>query len=360
MYLQDHVGDPQEVIAGALASAVVRKSPDIETAMRETAKAVEKAFKANLAAHLEAGLEDLVLGFQLINGDWTADMEATIGIQAKTDYESALDDIVEGFTEPYVDYLSANWLGINTIDSQVWVEGGVGRFAVSMAKEIHKQLTDDKTPGQSLASAGITRDMVEAMLADVQKGKVQVTDTSDIQTTLAKALAFLGKDFDIMQVYEDLDTITGDDDEVLINSAAARLGLGEDDVNAIQIEALNAEDDAAQHVLDMLQLAAAGPAPSRAKNDAKAARNAQKIKGTADALDPSILAALKNNGVGDTAFAEKLGVSRTTYLKYVSGKTPFVADPNQYATIREELVERANALLVSLAALDGTEATEVA
>lgn len=353
MYLQDHVGDPQAVIAEAVASAPVRKSPDIETAMREVAKAVEKTFKLKCAQRLEAELEDLVVGFQLVEGEWSADMDMTVGAQAKADYESALDDIVETFTEPYVDALTANWLGINTIDSQVWVEGGVQRFALSMAKELYKGLAGDKTPAQSLANAGITREAVEAALENFKQGKAEpVTGDNDLNSTIAKAKAYLGADFDLMTVYEDLETIVGEDDEILVNSAAARLGLGEDDVGALQIEALNVEEDAAQHLLDLIQSA---DKPRRQRQD-KAERKAT----AADMLDPAILNALKNCGAQDTQFAEKLGVSRSTYTNYLKGKSEFRPDANQYATIREELVARANEMLEALANLDGTEAMEVA
>ena len=100
MYIQEHADAPEAIIATVIASTAVRKSPNVETALKEAAKVAEKSFKANLAAKVNDEMTDLVDGYTLINGEWSTDMAEKQGIQAKSDFESALDDIVEAYTEP--------------------------------------------------------------------------------------------------------------------------------------------------------------------------------------------------------------------------------------------------------------------
>ena len=164
MYISEHADAPDAIIATVIASPAVRKSPNVETALKEAAKVAEKSFKANLAAKVNDEMTDLVDGFTLINGDWSTDMAETQGIQAKSDFESALDDIVEAYTEPYTELLSANWLGLHTIESGVWLPDGPQAFANNFAKEVFKVIASDKTPAQMLASAGITGQMLQEAL----------------------------------------------------------------------------------------------------------------------------------------------------------------------------------------------------
>ena len=87
------------------------------------------------------------------------------------------------------------------------------------------------------------------------------------------------------------------------------------------------------------------------KTDAPAPPEGENVPGDLG----QVLAALKANGVADTAMAERLGVSRSTYTNYCKGKTVFAPDDEQVATVRGEVILRANELLAALAVIDGTE-----
>jgi transcriptional regulator with XRE-family HTH domain len=77
-------------------------------------------------------------------------------------------------------------------------------------------------------------------------------------------------------------------------------------------------------------------------------------------IDPTVLRLLKDHAsTADTAFAGDLGVSRGTYNNWLNGKTQFVPEPEQYTTLRNELLKHANGLLEALALLDGVDPLEV-
>ena len=118
-------------------------------------------------------------------------------------------------------------------------------------------------------------------------------------------------------------------------------------------------DDAPSEVIAMIE---AYKEPSgRAKTAAAKKDKAQSAAAKeGSGIDPSVLGNLKECGAGDTAMAEAIGVSRSTYTNYIKGKTPFEPDGDQYAVVRNELVTRANLMLAAIAELDGTEPQQVA
>ena len=353
MYIQEHADAPEVIIATVIASTAVRKSPNVETALKEAAKVAEKSFKANLAAKVNDEMTDLVDGYTLINGEWSTDMAETQGIQAKSDFESGLDDIVETYTEPYTDLLSANWLGLHTIESGVWLPDGPQAFANNFAKEVYKVIASDKTPAQMLASAGITGQMLQEALDNKDQNDMNApasTEGYEVKQALEKIKAHLGDGFDVVDVYSDLDLIATEDDEILVNAAGARLGLDEGGIGALQMDVIDTEsDDHAQTWCDILLNLDAKPKRNRDRK-AEASRVAAKAENT---MSLEVLTNLKHCGAGDTAMAEALGISRSTYTNYFKGKSDFSPDGDQYAVLRREVVERANKMLTALGYLDG-------
>ena len=177
---------------------------------------------------------------------------------------------------------------------------------------------------------------------------------ADLSDVLGKIKAHVGNDFDQMSVFDDLEMICDMTDDTLVASSATRLGIDDSDCDALQMFALSAED-AASELLELLK--GATPAAKKAakgrpkKTDAPAPPEGENVPGDLG----QVLAALKANGVADTAMAERLGVSRSTYTNYCKGKTVFAPDDEQVATVRGEVILRANELLAALAVIDGTE-----
>lgn len=355
MYIQEHTGAPETVIAAALESVEFRKAPDVETAMTAAAKAAERMFKNNLTAKVQRELGAAVELFELDNGEWASDMDVSAGLDAKTEYESAMDDVAEAYVEPFVEVLSATWLGTNTIDSQIWLpqQAGVAAFATSLAKEAFKQLADAKTPAQLLASAGVTRPMIEAAVAAYEppkKGnKVTATPTEapdELDIVVSKIFAYVGKDHDALEVYDDIETVLTEDDELLALSAGERIGIKQDDIDVLQMKALDMEDATAE-VYALVKAKGTKTLPPR--------RVAGPPAEVPEGAGASVLVALKDCGAPDTATAEALGVSRTTYTNWIKGKGEFAPDTEQAAYLREALVTKLNALGAALAVLDGTD-----
>ena len=366
MYIQDFTGDPATVLDRAFASPKLnpKKSPDIETALRVVNDTVSKEAMAAIAKEVLIDLLDQVVMYEINNGEYGSWPDGDAGRLARDEYEAGMDDAVEAALERYDDYLSADWLGKNTIDTGVWNSTDDDRSIVealanSVAKEIFKQMTHEKTPAQTLANAGITRADIEARLAQPPQERTEtMADATDLDGVIEKIKTHVGKDFDQMAVYEDIEMIVEDEDDILSGSAASRLGLSQADMEALQLAALDM-DDAASEIVELID--AFKPKSGRAvKKEEKAAKAEAKADAEQNGLDPSIFSSLKECGAGDTAMAEALGVSRSTYTNYCKGKTFCVPDEDQYAHIREQIVDRANMMLAALAALDGTELTQVA
>lgn len=369
MYIQDLTGDKDELLTEVFKSAKLHpnKTPTIELATRETGAVIKKWATEKLFKEITIDLLDAVVMYEINNGDYSDIPEDQS--HARNDYESGMDDVVEAALEKYDEWLSADWLGRNTIDTKVWEDGSpvnpderknVTALATSAAKEVFKQLCADKTPAQVVSNAGIVRTDVETYLeAHLAKkeNKTMADNATTLDDLIAKMKTYLGADFDQLGVFDDMQTVIEEDDAVLKNSAAGRLGLNEEDANALQIEAFMFEDPATEFVqkVDDYKIPS-GRKKAAAKKKEKAEAKAQLAEG---ATSPDVLANLKECGAGDTAMAEALGVSRSTYTNYVKGKSDFSPNGDQYTTVREELVRRANLMMTALALLDGTEVQEI-
>lgn len=367
MYLQSFLGDPSAVLDKAFTSPklAAKKGPDIELALRIVNDTVAKEAQRAIAKEILTDLLDAVAMYEVNNGEYGAWPPDETGDRARDEYEAGMDDVVEAALEKYDDHLSADWLGKNTIDTGVWNSTDEDRsiveaLAASVGKEVFKQLTHEKTPAQTLANAGITRADIEAKLAQhvSETGEKPMADATDLDGVIEKIKTHVGKDFDQMAVYEDIEMIVEDEDDILSGSAASRLGMTQGDMETLQMAALDM-DDAPTDIVALID--AFKPQSGRAaKKETQAAKKETKADAEQNGLDASIFEALKECGAGDTAMAEALGVSRSTYTNYIKGKTFLVADEDQYACIREQIIDRANLLLSALASLDGTELTQVA
>lgn len=364
MYIEDFTSDKDVVIAKAFNTPKMhpKKKPDIETAMRAVGDMLKREAIANIANEVRIDLTDAIVMIEITDCTYEDCPEDRRG-----DYESAIDDAVEKALERYDDYLSADWLGKNTIDTELWLStdedrSRVVKLAESAGKEIFKELTHDKTPAQILANAGIVRETVETALAEhmKQSGEKQVAkDTTDFDSAVSSIKEHVGKDFDLMAVFEDVETIIEGDDGLLVGSAASRLNLNQAGVDALQMFAMTeGSDDPAQDVVDAV-VAYKPKSGRQAKAEVKAAKAEAKAEAAEAGVPSEVFEALKECGAKDTDMAEALGVSRSTYVNYVKGKTHCVPDEDQSAFLRNEVLRKTNLMLSALAAFDGVERTEV-
>lgn len=362
MYVQDFTGDKDALLDVAFATPKLhpKKNPGLDVAMRVVGDTVAKTAKAKIAEEVRIDLMDQIAMYEVNNGEYADVIDGGV---ARVDYESGMDDAVEAGLERWDDYLSADWLGKNTIDTQVWLSSDddrsiVDKLADLAAKEIFKQLTGDKTPAQILSNAGIVQADVEERIANPQTTTGETDMSGTIEEVIAKIKAHVGKDFDQLTVYEDVETMMEEDDDILAQSAASRLGLKQDDIDVLELAALDM-DDAPSEIVEMIDTYKA-PSGRAKKAASKKAKEEDKAKAKENGIDPIVFSSLKECGAGDTAMAEALGVSRSTYTNYIKGKTHLEPDEEQYNLLRTELVERANKLLAGLSALDGTELQQVA
>lgn len=335
------------------------------------AQQLKKTFVATCAKVILRDLVDATTTYEIKNGRYEDIPEEQT--HARNEYESGLDDAVEAALEPYAEAISANWLGVNTVGTDLWLDDEVTVFdfddpahaprarklAESAANDIYKSLTHDNSSGRSktalqvFASAGMTEPMIEDAFRAHITGKNQeetMADTNkEYDAVIAKLHGVLGKDFDLMTVFADVDDALYNDDELVRNAAADRLQLTGEDCDNLLSVALVVEDPVQRVVDDLTNFK-----PKR-KRQSKKAQPTDIESGMG-----GVLQALKRNGVGDTAMAERLGVSRSTYTKYIKGTLSFVPDVEQQPMLREELVGRVNDMLAALAKLDGTEPAVVA
>lgn len=333
-----------------------RKSPDLATASKIVFETLRNGVIEYIASEILIDLLDGIVLFEVQNGDYADAHDAD-------EYESAIDDVVERVFEKYQNVLSASWLGENCVDSGVWRDptdkGPEGRtitkaLALSAAKDAWKEITHDLTPAKVLANADITERDIQARLAQNEEKEPEM---SDVATIITKMHNHLGAGFDQMTVYEDLTMLLEEDDEILANGAAARLGLSETDVGTLGLALLETDGDLAQQIVDAVaEGATAAPPKPAASKPAPPATGGD--EGDED-LDPEVFIGLKECGVKDTDFASALGVSRSTYTNWFKGKTKCRPNEEQRALLRAELVNRANMMLKGLSLLDGTDQMQV-
>lgn len=377
MYITELIGDKADIIEQAMANPGLapKRKPTIDQAMKVVASQVEFAAMQNVQQKVLPVIQDMYDMYVLMNGEYedvgmpengTEEPDEDFVNASRTEYSSGLDDELEKVLEPFEALLSADWLGRNTIDTRLWEENAIVKLSQSVAKEVFKQLSYQKTPAQVLSNAGIVQADVEIFFeqhlaqASTPKGKQAMADATatSAEDLAAKIKAHVGDNFDQMMVYEDLE-LACDDDEILANGAGKRLGLDEDDVQALQMVVLEYGEDTADHMIELVGNASAGKAdkPKAERKPAAPKKDAAPVEG---AVDPKVLVLMKNHGsTKDTEMSATLGVSRATYNNWLNGKNAFTPDGDQYSAVRGELVGNINGLLEALALLDGTEQMEV-
>jgi len=364
MYIQDFIGDKGELLDAAMRHPALapKRKPTFETALKCVVSEVERVCMTTVAKQYEEKLGDVYLGYTLMNGE-----RDEADVSALGDWDSGLDDEVEKLLGEVVEFLSQDWLAQKTIDTRLHEEGEIVKLATSVGKEIFKQLTFGKEPGQFLANAGILKSDVEAFFETHMQPKTpeqeKATMAEQEQTVAgiaATIAATIGADFNQMEVYEDIEMLF-DEDAILSGAAAARLGVTEGGIEILQMAALDSLDAEALFALVSNAPAEEAPKKAPAVKPTTATGTARKKKedksvSVENAISPDVLQAYKTHGgTPDTEFAAKLGVSRGTYNNYLSGKTAFTPDDSQRETLRNQIVENINGLLGALGLIDNFE-----
>ena len=365
------------------------KRPTIETLTKAVMLEIESAVVRAIAGQVKEKLAEEYENYELLEGEYEL-------AEDKEAWEDGVDQMIEEVIQPWVPVLSQNWLGQHTIAAGLHLEGGVDRFCDSLGREYWKQITHDNDSFKQapavkiMSSAGI----VQATLAErlekhnnlTPKEKETMSDNqnAELDAALQKIADYIGKDYNANSVLEDLD-LASDEDELLAQGAAPRLGLDADDVIPLQGERVIYGDETPdmllQRIDELVNSAGKKKAPKKVKaktegeeseeqselppflRDRKVKKTKKNPEANADEaegnIDPSVLTALKNCGAVDNDMAKGIGVSRATYNNYANGKSEFSPSSEQYSFIRGEIVDRINALHEALAKVDGLEEPEV-
>jgi hypothetical protein len=340
-----------------------KKMPTIDDVKDAALKSTELVFINTLFSMIEPEIQKVVTNQELMDGEYEEAAD-------KNEWECAVDDKVEEAVEPYMPWLSNDWVGKNTTESNVWKEGGVAKFAKSMAKELWKTVTHNKKPNQILSNANIVEAELQAELdqriEDV-KGDDSTADDNgsddELKEVIVKIKDQIGEKHDTMQVYDDLD-IVSDDDDILAYGAAPRLGLDESDVEILRGVRSYMANDAVEYIYNLVQeYKPKGSVKPAAKKTAKKTTAKDEAVGEVESeilFDHDVLVILKDHaGEKDKDMAEEIGVSRQTYTKWQKGNTDISIDDKDTAMIRARYIEHLNELHRGLAILDGTEAITI-
>lgn len=371
MYLQEYIGDKDAVLSEAMRHPGMspKRKPTIDTAMKCVVATLEFMVAKNIRAVYEPQVQELYEFYCLENGEFD-----TIPEDQRDDWGSGIDDKVEALFEPLQATLSADWLARYTIDTHLEVEGGCAKLAEALGKEVFKQLAYGKEPGQVLSNAGIMRTDVEIYFEQHMQPKSQeetkamADDTvNELARVIATIKAHIGEDYDELDVRSDLESIC-DDDEILQGAGASRLGLSEADLQIVQLYSLDeGESEAVDAMFNMIKADApaaavpppppGAPVPTPMAPAVPAAPKAQ----TATGFDAKyVLTMLKeHSAVKETELAAEIGVSRSTFVNYGNGKTPFAPTQEQLTTLRNRVLEDLNGLYGALCNIDGAHIDRV-
>lgn len=374
MYIADLIGSKDEILTKAMQhpAMAVKRKPTIETAMKCVVAELEMQTSKAITAKFKPLIEDAVETYTLLNGEYQY-LDKT----EQDNWSEGMDNAIEEIFSPLTVILSADWLGRYTIDTHMEQENSATRLSDALGKEVFKQLSYGKEPGQVLSNASILRTDVEIyyeqhMQPKSQEEKQAMAEqvASSISDAITNIYNTVGVGFEPMTVCEHLENVV-DDDEILAGGSAQHLGLSEGNMNAIQMYALEfGGKETVAHVLDRLQNynaepVAAPPAPPVAPSGAptppppppmpSAPAAPAKVDASPEGFDGSkVLSLMKDHsGVNETEFAVQLGVSRSTYTNWTKGKSAFKPDEGQLETLRDRLVADLNGLYEALCAVDG-------
>jgi hypothetical protein len=151
-----------------------------------------------------------------------------------SDWYEGHDDGLLAIFEGFANVLSASWLNFATTDARLWQEGEDTRLANSFAAEVWKQLTWQRSDNQILAGVGIV-----AADLEVYGGQMatEQTPTQQVEYTTMEVNAILNRVMlsfpDPATLADNLDLVS-DNDDILAQGAAQRLGLLPEDVKVLQ------------------------------------------------------------------------------------------------------------------------------
>lgn len=340
IYLAQVIGSKDDVIATAFTYPNMhpKKKPTQDVAAKAILHAVEAAVTKFMDGELRDAVQDTYEMYVLTNGE-RSDSEDP------DEWDSGIDDAVEVLLEPYQEHLSASWLGTHTINTRLDEEGGIDRFLSSLGKEVFKELSYGKTPNQTLTNAGIVTEDIAAALADhtAQEAPEMMNDptiNADLSDVLQTIYNRLGEGFDPVAVYDDLGMIVGtgpsdEPDDLLAAGAAGRLGIDENGIFTLQMAALDLdEDDKADALCTMLGEFKAPVKPKREKGSGRAGVGVEGAK----PFPSDLLALVKNHSaVSDSDMSKALGISRTTYTNFITGKNELTLVDDQVAVLRAQI-----------------------
>lgn len=381
------VVQPSAIFREAFSHPVMKISPrtkvmpDIDDAMKCVLNAIENVVIETMAADMEGKMNDAYEMYYMING------ERKKAVSGLSDWDSGMDGVVEDLCEEYSECLSQDWLGRNTLDTAMHEEGAVKKFCLKFGQEYYKNVTrylgdDDEgtnsgpmTPARIMSSAGIVKSQIEEKLQEhiqVVKNQTQEEKTmaeeiekSELEEVIAKIAAHVGEGYDVFTVAGDLD-LASDDNEILANGAAPRLGLNAADLEVLQGERL-LHGAATPTILEgMLERAFSTPVAAKpAKPKGRPKKTPPPYVALADKKEEAeglaphevdwtvVLEALKTCSAKDEDMANGLGLSRATYNNYATGKVEFVPKAQQGNFVRAQVVSRLNKLLSALGEIDG-------
>lgn len=389
-HLSDVIGDGLEVLLYKAfempkmrVTARTKVNPDIDDLQKACLKAIEDYVVREYSIASRKAIEDAWELFTLTEGEYE-------DAENKDDWESGFGDKLEEAITPWEPILSADWLGKNTIGIAFNAQKDIVEYCNKLGKEAYKMITYGMKPDEILAQAGIEQADIEARLEKhinptaEEREQMQEQQNKQLDEIAAIIAERVGKDFNVMAVYDDIN-MAGDSDDGLALGAGQRIGLNANQVAILQSEFVVHDTDLADIVLRAIEnhhksgkgKARKAPAakPPAADHKLPKAVNAPapdtrvmhgKRGGAEDdsadhegEMSMNVFDALKHCGVDQGAMAQALGVSRATYNNYSNGKTPCTPNEQQFGVIRQEVVDRINKLHEALAELDGTEAETV-
>lgn len=366
MNIYELIGDTDAIITAAMThpGLAPKRKPTIEAAMKAVSAEIERRVMMHFAQSFQAALQEAFDNFELENGEY-----GDCDVASTDDYESGVDDVVEKLLEPLHEVLSQDWLGKNTIDTRLWEKDAISKLAQSVGKEAFKQISYGKTPNQILSNAGIVQGDVEVYFSahmapktqQEEKVMAEVMELS-LEGVCAIIRAHVGREYDVLEVYGDIE-LAVDDDEILAGGAAARLGVSKEGLEVLQMAALEYGEETVDKIAALVEAAnpdVAVTIVTEPKQPTAPATPTTVSQEHGEHVDADVLTLLKEHGgAKDTEMSAALGVSRGTYNNWINGKTAFAPSDEQRGILRAQIVKNANGLLSALALLDGTEAEEV-
>lgn len=190
-------------------------------------------------------------------------------------------------------------------------------------------------------------------------------NAATVDELLVKVRQHVGSGADVLEVQEAFEWVV-DDDDIMAESAAERIGLTMEDVEVFRMFALENGEDTVNMLIAKLDdvqeqkpakaskaaKAAVPPAPPAPKTAAAPLAPSAPVGAEIDW--PAVLTAVQNHSaVKDTELAAALGVSRQTYTNYAAGKSKFKPEASQADTVRNRIVADLNGLYAAMCAIDG-------